>query len=194
MSPRPRRIPRRYATRVAAIWSDDSGSPVVEFALIAPFFLLIVTATFDIGLIINSRFTLAAQISAAANFGQMKGASIPEGDAVAFAGTVATILSAGSSAVAATVVLNNAASATMTDGQLTTTDSSGTMTDCYCPTRVDRQVQWGSVRTCLALCSDGSKAGKFIEISASSPYVSLFGGYGMTRNDTITSSAVVRLE
>ncbi|MDT8853720.1 pilus assembly protein [Paracoccaceae bacterium Fryx2] len=185
---------RRFATRVAAVWTDESGSPVVEFALLAPFFLLIVTAAFDIGLVIHARFNLAAQVSAAASYSQMKGLSIADDDAAAFAGGVAAVLSAGSTSMEGTVMLNNASRATVKNGVVATADSGGDMAQCYCPTRVDGRIQWGGARTCRVPCSDGSAAGRFIEVSASTQYISLFGGYGMTEDGSITANAVVRLE
>lgn len=182
------------AGRVTSFWRDRSGNAAVEFALIAPFFALILTATFDIGAIIREKFTLDAQISAAASFGQMTGRSVADDGADAYARRVVAILSDDSTTQEATVIFNNALSASLKGGTVSTTNSSGEVAQCYCPSRTDDTITWGTARTCLTPCGDGSKAGRFIELGASTPYISLFGGYGMTRDGTISTTAVVRME
>ncbi|MFT5742170.1 MAG: hypothetical protein ACI86S_000227 [Paracoccaceae bacterium] len=177
-----------------ATWSDERGSPAVEFVLIAPFFLLILAATFDIGMILRLKFGLDAQISAAANYGQTRGRAVTDAAAGPFAGEIAALMSGGRTAMDTAVVLNEAARATMIDATLATSDLTGTMAQCYCPTPADGDIQWGTARPCLSSCTDGSTAGRFIELWASTPYISLFGGYGMTEDGTISTHAVVRLE
>ncbi len=183
-----------FARSAASLWSEDSGSSVVEFALIAPFVLLILTATFDIGMIIQAKFNLDARITAAANYAQINGASIEDAGATTFAGKIASLVSGGSTDVEANVVLNNAASAAVDNGTLTTNDTLGQMAQCYCPSRVAGKIQWGIAQTCLSPCADGSTAGKFIVLDATTPHTSLFRGYGITPDGMILTDAVVRIE
>lgn len=176
------------------MWCDDAGSPAVEFALIAPLFLLVVAATFDVGSIVHSKFRLNAQVSSAASYSQNQGNLIVDNTAANFAATVATLASNGTNSVDAMVVLNNAMSAAITHGAMTTADSSGLMAQCYCPARVNNAVVWGAQKTCQATCTDGTSAGRFIEIRASASYVAMFEGLGLTENGTISADALVRIE
>jgi hypothetical protein len=176
------------------LWCDEAGSPAVEFALIAPVFLLILTATFDIGSIIHKKFSLDAQVSSAASYSQNLGAQIVDGGAADFASAVATLAANGKTSVDTKIILNNAMSATFVAGGMTTTDSSGIISQCYCPARVNEAIQWGAPKTCRAACTDGTVAGRFIEIHASTPYISLFGGLGIAEGSKISVSSVIRIE
>lgn len=184
----------RYAKAARILWHDETGSPAVEFALIAPVFLLILTATFDVGAMIHKKFNLDADVSSAASYGQNLGASVADSSAVAFASTLASIAANGHNSVTTKVVLNNAVTGTFAAGAASTIDTSGTMAQCYCPTSVNRALQWGVAKTCGAACSDGAVAGRFIDIQASTPYVSLFGGLGIAPDRKVSVNAVVRLE
>ena len=187
-------IRTRLAKACTTLWRDEAGSPAVEFALIAPVFLLILAATFDIGAIIHGKFRLDAQVSSAASYAQIMGKTILDASATGFAGTLATMVSGGTGITTATVILNNGARANFINGIVQTTDLSGDVAQCYCPSRVAGSIQWGSTKVCHAVCADGSTAGRFMEIGASTPHIALFGGYGLTDNGTVSASALVRLE
>jgi Flp pilus assembly protein TadG len=184
----------RLGQTARSFWYDDAGSPAVEFALIAPVLLLIVAATFDVGSIIHSKFRLDARVSSAASYSQNLGSMIVDNTAASFAATLATLVSNGTNTVDATVVLNNAMSAAFTDGTMTTSDSSGIMAQCYCPVRVNNAISWGTQKTCQATCTDGTVAGRFIEIRGDTPYVAMFAGLGLTENGIISANALVRIE
>ena len=188
------RIFRRLWQTARSFWCEDAGSPAVEFALIAPVFLLIVAATFDVGSIIHSKFRLDARVSSAASYSQNHGSLIVDSTAANFASTLATLVSNGTNIVDATVVLNNAMSAAFTDGTMTTSDSSGIMAQCYCPARVNDLIMWGTQKTCQANCKDGTVAGRFIEIRSDTPHVTMFAGLGLTENGIISANALVRIE
>jgi len=185
---------RRFERTIWSYWCDDAGSPAIEFALIAPVFLLIVAATFDVGSILHGKFRLNAQVSSAASYSQNQGNLIVDNSAASFAATVATLVANGTSSIDATVVLNNAISATLTGGAMTTVDSSGIMAQCYCPARVNNTVAWGAQRTCQITCADGSTAGRFIEIRARTPYVAMFEGLGLTEDRMLSANALIRIE
>lgn len=189
-------FPLFYRVRRTAksFWCDDAGSPAVEFALISPVLLLIVAATFDVGSIIHSKFRLDARVSSAASYSQNLGSMIVDNTAASFATTLANLVSNGTNSVDATVVLNNAMSAAFTDGSMTTSDFSGIMAQCYCPVRVNNAIAWGTQKTCQTTCTDGTVAGRFIEIRGDTSYVAMFAGLGLIENGNISSIALVRIE
>jgi Flp pilus assembly protein TadG len=173
---------------------DRSGASALEFALLAPVFLLILAGVVDIGALLHTKFRLNSAIAAGSNYALVNGQDISEDEGADLALNIAKVLageqpfSSGSSMV----VVNNAEQVQVTGGVATTASLPGNGDACYCPTKTNGTVAWGSAATCGSVCASGGVAGKFVLISISKPYSPMFGGYGFTEADQITVSAVVQ--
>lgn len=171
---------------------EQAGSAGVEFTLIAPVFALLLAAVFEIGLVMRAQFALISSVSAAANHTLSLGDTIDGASAQNVAAIIAA-LAAGTDR-SATVNLNNAVMAHFDHGNIAFLDSSGDISSCYCALRLDGAFSWGSAASCGAPCSDGSVAGRFVEISATVPFRPMLGLYGEFIDQTLQNSAVVRLQ
>ncbi|MBX3529557.1 MAG: pilus assembly protein [Rhizobiaceae bacterium] len=173
---------------------DRSGASALEFALLAPVFLLILAGVVDIGSLLHTKYRLNSAIAAGSNYALVNGQDISEDEGADLALNIARVLAGeqASASGSSTVVVNNAEQVQMTGGVATTSSLPGNGDACYCPTKTDGSVAWGSAATCGSVCAGGGVAGKFVLISISKPYAPMFGGYGFTESDQITVSAVVQ--
>jgi len=170
---------------------DEGGSAAVVFALIAPVFLLILAATFEIGLVIRAKFQLISVVSAASNHTLAIGDTIDEDSAQNAAAAIVALLGGG--ARSATVNVNNAVTAQIEAGTVTVSNTGAAVADYYCPSRPEEGLVWGGATDCTAACGDGSQAGRFVEIAVQSPFAPVLGAYGLFSGDALYNSAVVRL-
>ncbi len=170
---------------------DESGSAAVEFALIAPVFVLILAGTLEIGIVIRERFDLVSVVSAAAHHTLGIGESVDDGSAQQVAATLATLLDGGDRS--ATVRVNNAVIADLGEDGVAVSDTGADVAACYCPSRPDDALSWGAEVICGTSCADGNTAGRFVEIVARAPYAPLLGTFGLFTDQTLHNSAVVRL-
>lgn len=170
---------------------DESGSAAVEFALIAPVFLVLLAGTFEIGMMIQGKFDLISDVSAAAHHSLAIGGTLDAGAAQTVATTLAGLL-AGNERTA-TVTLNNAATATLVSGNVSSAQTGAEVAACYCPSRSDDQVTWGASVACDASCGDGSHAGRYVLITIQAPWTPLVFVNGLFSDKTLQSTAMVRL-
>jgi hypothetical protein len=169
----------------------DAGSAGVEFALIAPVFLLILAGTFEIGLAIRAQFQLISVVTAAAHHALAIGDTVADGSAPQTAATIAALLvGAGRSG---TVDLNNAIKADLAQDTVSVLESGADVSQCYCPSRSDSMLSWGTTVACGVPCDDGSVAGRFVEITAEVPFDAVLGAYGLFSDPTLRNTVVVRL-
>lgn len=173
----------------------DHGVAAIEFALLAPLFLLILVAVIDIGMVLRTRFLLNTELSSAANYSLVYGGALVDAEgAVGFAEQVARQLGAGRAVEAATVLVNQAASATLAGSGVTTTDQGRDAALCYCPTRMDGTITWGGDIACLSTCPDSSNsAGRYIEITANTSHNSFFGNI-VFGSDEVSVHTIVRID
>lgn len=177
------RASRRYGR-------NEDGAAAVEFALIAPVFVLILAVTFEIGLVIQQKFQLVSVLTAAANHTLSIDAS--DNDSANSAATTIAGLMAGGARMAR-VDVNNTVTATMTPDNIMLAQTGAQSTDCYCPTRDGTGLSWGNSVACDASCEDGSRAGRFVEIAVEAPFIPILGAYGVFDDDMLRSVSVVRL-
>lgn len=168
---------------------DDRGNAAIEFALIAPVFVLILAGTIEIGLVIQAKFDLISVVSASAN--QTLSVSVDAGSASGSATSIAGLLSG--DARTGTVNLNNAITAELGESGVSVSGDADDVDACYCATKTDTGLSWGSQVACGADCADGSVAGRFVEITARVPFTPMLGAYGLIGDQSLQSSAVVRL-
>lgn len=170
---------------------DEGGSAGVEFALIASVFVLILAGTFEIGLMIREKFRLISDVSAAANHTLAIGTAIDAGSAQDVSVTIAVLLAGGDRT--ASVNVNNAVTAQLVAGNVTAMQGGGNVAGCYCASRSDEAVNWGASVGCDVACADGTTAGRYVLISAKAPWTPMLGAYGLFSDQTLESSAMVRL-
>jgi len=141
------------------------GASAIEFALVAPIFLLILVAMIDFGMVLYTRFNLSQGLSAI----------IP-------------------ARFDATVVVNNGPQSQRTSGTTVASGTVSNADLCYCPVLSGTSLAWGSATTCASSCSGGGLAGKFVSITGSIAVTPFFGSYGLVQNGTISVSTVVQVQ
>lgn len=189
----PGRVGRKF-------WADTSGVSATEFAILAPVFFVILAGIVDIGFTLYSKFRMESQVSAVANYA-MTSNNIPTSDSTKkefedFLERLVDIarLSATNNTIQSLskihVNLNNSYTGTWESDKFTGNIQSGDVADCYCPSRAASTITWGSSVTCGSVCSNGSRAGKYLwyETTNSSP-LSLFGRFSP---DSLKSNVLVR--
>jgi Flp pilus assembly protein TadG len=171
------RIAMHLATWMKQFWSNRRGVSAVEFALIAPIFVLLLGSTADIGLALMKRFDINSAISAGANFTLLRADDITPANAATLAGQIASVVEGNLSGsdVTVRVNVNNSTSLTLVSGEPTPGTETGSADACYCPTRNAAGIHWGSSTTCGSACQGGGLAGKFVEIDVSQPHDPLVG-------------------
>lgn len=179
------RLPHWFALR------GDSGSAGVEFALIAPAFILVIAGIFEIGLVIRAKFSLISVVSAASSHTLSVGKEVDDGSAASVAATIATLLGGGGRS--ATVNLNNAVTAHLEDGTVSVVDNGREAASCYCPSRSEGLIVWGGTLQCGASCADATASGRFVVITSEAPISAALGMSRLLNVETITDTAVVRL-
>ncbi|MGY6696670.1 MAG: TadE/TadG family type IV pilus assembly protein [Roseinatronobacter sp.] len=169
----------------------DAGNAGIEFALIAPVFLLLLAATLEIGLMMRAQFGLISAVSAAANHSLVLGDGLSEETAVGTAEALARLVAGGGRE--GTVNVNNAAIAQLSDNGIAIWGSGAGASNCFCPIRTNGAITWGTAVQCGTACNDSSMAGQFVEITAQASFTPILGIVGLFRDDLLRNSAVVRL-
>jgi Flp pilus assembly protein TadG len=189
-------MPAATRAAISKFIADARASSAVEFAFLSPVFLLILTASADFGLSMYDRFNLNAAVSAAANYALVNAANVESADGPTLASNLGLIVANGHAAnwANATIVVNNGPTATLTAGVLTTGGTASNANSCYCPTVGSNGVAWGSVATCGAACASGGVAGKFVYISATTQYTSIFGSNAVIATGPLAAKAMVETE
>lgn len=168
----------------------EHGAAAVEFALLAPVFVLVLAVTLEIGLAIQQKFQLVSVLTAAANQ-TLTIQTQDDASANQAAEQIASLMAGGTRM--ARVDVNNSVTATMTPDGTTLSQTGADSTRCYCPTRADAGLSWGSPTECDQPCANGSTAGRFVEITVQVPFIPVLGAYGMFAGDMLRSAAIVRL-
>jgi Flp pilus assembly protein TadG len=184
---------RRLSTLLSRLANHD-GAAAVEFALLTPVLALVLAGAVDFGGVVFQRFNLDNSVSSAANFAINSKSNVNGTNGATVASTLATILTTGGT-TGGSVVVNNGPSVTITNGVASTATNSTNADSCYCPSRSGSTITWGGAATCGSACGTGSKAGKFIAISATRTYTPLFSNYGfIDANQQISTLAVIQTE
>ena len=184
---------RRTFLRRRGFRRDERGVAAVEFALIVPFFALIIAATVDFGIELYVREQLDDSVSAAANYALVNAAQVNSSDGASLASSLASLVANthGSNWASSTITVNagpTASSSGAASGAASAADS------CYCPTGSASSVTWGGSQTCGATCPSGSVAGKYVLVTASANYSPLFPGFGLASKGQLTSASLVQVQ
>ena len=183
----PRSVQRRLMKRLWLFLGDRRGASALEFALIAPIFLLLLAGTVELGGMLYTRFQLNSALSAAASYTLLNGSALSEATAPSLVANTAAITAGDTnSSVSVTIAVNKDYAGTLRNGQLTTSGSPSDADRCYCPTGTGATPDWGTAIACESVCSNGSIAGKFITITAERAYSPMFSDYQIVRDGVIT--------
>ena len=190
------RFLRFNPSALRTIADAQGGTSAVEFALLAPIFLLIVAAAVDYGAALFTKFRLDNALTAAANYVVVNAANVSSSSGAGLATSVANVLatSGTSAAVTSVVVINNGPTATTSNGATTAGGTASNADLCYCPSRSGTTITWGSAASCSSTCSGGAPAGRYVSISVSRPYTTSFSSYGIVQSGTISSQAMVQAQ
>ncbi len=184
---------RRQASRFLR---GESGASAVEFALLGPVFIVMMAGIVELGGAVNTKLRIDSAITSASTYLLGKGASVNASSAETLAKDVLKMLEAelGKKDVAAAVTVNNGPTVTMTiEGEGKSGNNSGA-DSCYCPSKGDGLIQWGNAMTCGTACASGGFAGKYVVISASKGFVSLFPVDRFIKSDMLGGTAIVQVQ
>lgn len=184
--------------RVAALRVCVSGLAAIEFAMLAPFFLLLLVGMIDLGGFIYTSNRLETAVAAGAQYAANNAASVNATNGATLARSVATVVESEVNSAWAndTIDVNNGPTESARNGTLTTGDLSSGLNanNCWCPTGSPPNWSWGSSATCGSSCPSGGVAGKFVSITASVTYTPLLAAFGLIRNNTLTQNAMIQVQ
>lgn len=184
--------------RLSRIFSavECSGIAAVEFALIAPIFVLILAGTIDLGIQIYLEAKIGAAVAAGAEYAAVNASSVNSANGASLASAIANVAANanGSGWENSSVVVNNGPSATVTGGTLSAGGTAANADSCYCPTGSPPNWSWGTAVACGSACTGGGIAGKFVTVTASRSVTPLFPAFNFVRGSTITQSALVQTQ
>lgn len=154
----------------------ESGVAALEFALVAPFLVMVLVGIVDLTLVIHGRMELAQVLTSGAQYAFMQGQSGTE------------------TGSALTTDVQNFVTTTTPEtlSNLTVSYNGGnSVSSCYCVAGASPTY---TAATCQSVCSDGSTAGKFVTISATISPTPFFAVDQYLMPGLVSSSVTVRLQ
>ena len=176
----------------------------VEFALLAPIFVLMFAAIVDLGNALWTWCRLEEAVAAGTELriGQRRrqqqlcnGERTVRISPADIAGIVANSAKVGSYLTPAdvTVVVNNGPATTITNGVPANSGTPANADSYYCPTGSPPTWSWGSAYgTAGTACTGGGTSGKFVTVTASYNFTPFFASYAFVTNGLMTAGAVVQ--
>ncbi|MDR3539023.1 MAG: TadE/TadG family type IV pilus assembly protein [Acetobacteraceae bacterium] len=178
-----------------------AGTAAVEFALLAPLFILAFAGMIDLGNAIYTQIRLEAAVAAGANFAMLPTsiANVTQAHAATLANNIAamvtsTIATDAAHQPGATVAVNNGPTVTVPIGSAAQTaggSSTNVATSFYCPTGSPPNWTWGASVNASTACAGGGVSGQFITITASYTFTAFFP-YHFVQNGTMTVGMIVQ--
>jgi Flp pilus assembly protein TadG len=170
----------------------------LEFALLAPVFVMVFAGVVDIGNALYTWSRLESALAVGANYALVNAGKVNSSNGAALASTIATLVSTSNAGTAAdvTVVVDNGPTTVITNGTPVASGTAANANSCYCPTgSPPSSWAWGSVVTCGNTCAGSSTtAGKFVTITASYNFTAFFASYGFVSNGAMSSGAAVQTQ
>lgn len=180
------------ARRIASGGACEKGASTVEFALIAPVFIILIAGVADVGGLLISRSDVSTAVTAGSTFlivNAERVASAPEEVARQTAAVAGDRLPVGG---VARVTVNGGLTVEYANGGFSTSGNASSANLCFCPQGSGASLSLGSPLECGSPCSSGGYAGRYIQVMASHGYRPLFGGFGMVSPDgNITVNSMV---
>jgi Flp pilus assembly protein TadG len=172
---------------------DKRCVAMLEFALLAPLFIIIFAGVSDIGNALYTWCKLEEALAAGANYAMIEYGSLAD---TALASNIATLTSTSNSGTEAntTVNVNDGATYTVTSGSGSASGSASS--SCYCPSGTPtNNWNWGNAVNCGTPCSGSNyTAGKFVTITVSYNFTPFFPNFGFVSNGAITAGAAVQTQ
>lgn len=191
------RMLARLSRSIAAFPRARGGVSAVEFAMIAPVFVLILAGVADIGSVLHAKFRLNGAVSSGANYAIVNGEQANADDGEILARSLLSILAdtpygrSGRSYVH----VNGGVYMSLAAGVASIGGDKDEAANCYCPASSGSGIDWGQPMTCQAPCSAGGLAGKYVLMSVEVDHSPLFGGgYGLLENGKVSARAVVQVQ
>ncbi len=172
------------------------GVAALEFALLAPTFVMVFAGVADLGNALYTWSKLEQALALGANYALMNKALVNSTNGQTLADNIATIVATSNPGTGAnsTVVINNGPTATVTAGG--TPANSGTAVNAdkyYCLTGAPTSWTWGTAYTdSTTTCTDTSQSGQFVTITVSYNFTPFFISYGFVKNGLMTAGAAVQ--
>ena len=175
--------------RVRTAAGSNAGIAAVEFAFLAPVFLVLLMGSVDIGQLLYNYYQLDQAVAAGAQYAALNATNVTSTNGAALANSIATVVASanGSGWANDTVVVNNGPWVSYTSGRSTSGGTAANADSCYCPT--GSPLSWGSSMSCGAACTGSGQSGKFVTVTASYNYSPIFALIG---SSSLTQSAVVQ--
>jgi len=153
-----------------------SGVAAIEFAIIAPLYILLMAGMLNLGGAIYVKMTVDSAITSASTYALAKGDSITAAGAATLADQIAGMLATelGLTDSTISVDVNNGAVLSISGGVKRTNGTAANADLCYCPAANGAVVVWGSAVACASQCPSGGFAGKFVTVAASRPFTPMF--------------------
>ncbi len=172
------------------------GTAAVELALVAPVMLTLLAGIIDFARVYDQEIELSSAVAAAANYALINAANINSGNAATLAASLSGIVanSNGAAWAGATVTVNNGATSAVSNGTTTSSGTASNANSCWCPTGGSAAWGWGTAATCGSACAGGTLAGKFVTITGTRSFTTIFGGYGLIGNTTLHQSSIVQAQ
>jgi Flp pilus assembly protein TadG len=175
----------------------------VEFALLAPTFVLLFAGIVDLGNALWTWCRLEEAVAAGTDYALVNGGvnsnyvTAANGQDLAsyIAGIVANSAKVGTYLTPAnvTVVVNNGPTTTVTNGVPANSGTPANADSYYCPTGSPPTWSWGSAYgTAGTACTGGGKSGKFVTITASYTFTPFFASYAFVTNGVMTAGGMVQ--
>lgn len=176
-------------------YSCEDGASAIEFAFIAPVFILIIAGIVDIGGMLVARSDVSAAVSAGSNFllvNAERVSSAPEEVARQTAAVTGDWLPAGG---VVQVRVNGGLTVQYLNGKISTSGNKSSASQCFCAQGTANSMSLGSPVECGKPCGSAGYAGRYINISAVHGYKPLFSGFGIVSPDeTIAISSTVNVQ
>ena len=174
----------------------NAGAAMIEFAIIAPIFCLLIAGMVDLGIVLITKSRLDNAVSSASNYALVNASNADSVNGAGLAGAIASIVSSsrGPGWADSIVVVNNGPSAAIINGTPALGGNPVDADSCYCPIGSPPDWTWGAAVPCGSDCPGGAMAGKFVTIRASRAFHTLFFNYGIVRDGAIATSALVQVQ
>lgn len=177
------------------LWRRQDGVSAIEFALIAPIILLLLSAAIDFGAVVQDKMQVEAASQSAMTYAMGRGQPFEAAKSRSLAQDLERILvSRLGSDLEVTVDVNNGAVRKYADASGKDSGNSALGASCYCPTMSAAGVQWNTALACGKPCANGGGSGKFVYLKISKPHTPLFGGYGLTDEGFLHLQTLGRIE
>jgi Flp pilus assembly protein TadG len=172
------------------------GTAAVEMALIAPMLMILFAGTIDFARAYDQEIELSSAVASAAEYALLNVASINSTSAASLAATLSRIVanSNGTAWAGATVTVNDGATSAVSNGVTSPSGTPANASSCWCPTGSSSAWGWGVAAACGSTCAGGTLAGKFVTISGTRAFTSIFGAYGLTSTTTLHQSIIVQAQ